>query len=36
MNTWTWVILAWAELIVFYVGYLFYLNWRANRAKDKK
>ena len=36
MTTWGWILLAWAELIIFYVGYLFYLNWRANKLKGKK
>jgi hypothetical protein len=33
--TWFWIILAWAELVIFYVGYLLYLNWRHKKLEDK-
>ena len=36
MSDWAWVIIAWAQLVVAYVGYLFYLNWRARKVQDKK
>lgn len=28
---WTWVTVAWVELLVAYGGYLFYLRWRRQR-----
>lgn len=31
-NEWTWVAVAWLELVLTYGGYLAYLRWRARRA----
>ena len=31
-NAWTWVIVAWLQLVVAYGGYAGYLAWRARRA----
>lgn len=28
---WTWVTVAWLEVVVAYVGYLLYLRWRRRR-----
>lgn len=30
-SPWTWVIVAWLQLVVAYGGYLLYLRWRAGR-----
>jgi hypothetical protein len=35
LTQWQWVALAWGQLIVFYAGYLFYLNRRYKQAKEK-
>ncbi len=34
-SSWTWITLAWGEVILAYVGYLLYLRWREARAKGK-
>lgn len=34
MSNWGWILLAWGQLVVFYVGYLLYLNWRLGNLKD--
>lgn len=31
-SNWTWVAVAWLELVVAYGGYAIYLRWRARRA----
>lgn len=31
---WTWVIIAWAQLALTYVGYLLYLRWLERRAAN--
>ena len=28
---WTWVWIAWGQLIVAYLGYAYYLNWRRDK-----
>lgn len=30
-NQWTWVAIAWLQLVVAYGGYLAYLDWRRRR-----
>ena len=35
LGSWVWVGFAWAELIIAYIAYLLYLNWREQRAKLK-
>lgn len=35
MSSWGWVVLAWAELILAYVGYGFYLRWRQKRLEKE-
>jgi uncharacterized membrane protein len=35
MTSWHWVALAWGQLILFYLGYLFYLNWRYKNVKRR-
>ncbi len=35
MTQWHWVALAWLQLIVFYIGYLLYLNWRYRRVRER-
>lgn len=30
-SAWTWVTVAWLELVIAYGGYLLYLRWRAAR-----
>lgn len=32
-SPWSWVMVAWAELVVAYGGYLAYLGWRARRVR---
>ena len=40
-NHWTWVSIAWGQLLLAYGGYLTYLNWRrqkvlqANRGAER-
>lgn len=34
-SAWTWVALAWAELVVAYGAYLLYLRWRE-KSLDKE
>jgi hypothetical protein len=36
MSDWAWVLIAWAQLVVAYVGYLLYLNWRAKKLQDEE
>lgn len=31
-SPWVWVLAAWAEVALVYLGYLWYLNWRARRG----
>lgn len=33
-NHWTWVSVAWIELIVAYGGYLVYLGWRRRKLLE--
>jgi HAMP domain-containing protein len=35
-SAWTWVIVAWAELILAYAGYSFYLHRRLKRLEQLK
>ena len=35
LNPWTWVAVAWLELLVAYGGYLLYLRGRAKRLEDE-
>lgn len=35
LGHWGWVAIAWAELLIAYGGYLFYLNWRSRRVRDE-
>ena len=35
-STWTWVAVAWLELVVAYGGYLIYLGWRERRARREE
>lgn len=30
-NQWVWVSIAWAQVVLAYVGYLVYLGWRRRR-----
>ena len=34
LNQWTWVVIAWLELLLAYGGYLLYLRARAKRLED--
>ncbi len=34
-SDWTWVLLAWGQLLLAYGGYLWYLRWREQRLQDK-
>ena len=36
LPAWFWVTVAWAELLVVYGGYLWYLNRRAKRTLDNE
>lgn len=36
ISQWGWVAFAWIEVILAYIGYLMYLNWRAKKLKDKE
>jgi hypothetical protein len=36
MSDWTWVWLAWSQLVIAYGAYLVYLSWRANKVKDEE
>lgn len=36
LTTQQWVALAWIELVIAYVGYLWYLNWRARKAEEEQ
>jgi hypothetical protein len=31
---WTWVSIAWGELLLAYGGYLLYLNWRRQKVVE--
>jgi hypothetical protein len=31
-SQWTWVSIAWIELVLAYGGYLLYLNWRRQKV----
>ncbi len=33
-SAWTWVLIAWLELVVAYGGYLLYLRWRNRRRQN--
>ena len=33
-NHWTWVGIAWAEVVLVYVGYLVYLGWRKRQLLE--
>ncbi|CAN5841252.1 hypothetical protein BH23DEI1_BH23DEI1_01390 [soil metagenome] len=33
-NQWVWVSIAWAQVVLAYVGYLIYLGWRHRRLLD--
>lgn len=35
LSPWGWVALAWGQLILFYLGYLGYLNWRYRAVKAR-
>jgi hypothetical protein len=35
MSDWMWVWLSWSQLVVAYSAYLFYLNWRARKAREE-
>lgn len=35
VSQWGWVSFAWLEVVLAYLGYLLYLNWRSKRLKDK-
>ena len=34
ISQWGWVAIAWGELVLAYIGYLLYINWRE-RQVDK-
>jgi len=34
VSNWGWVAAAWIQLVIAYVGYMFYINWRQKRLKD--
>jgi hypothetical protein len=36
MSDWGWVLIAWGQLVVVYLGYLLYLNWRAKKLQDEE
>lgn len=36
LSNWTWVALAYGEVILAYAGYLVYLGWRERRARNRK
>lgn len=35
LSHWTWVAIAWLEVLVAYGGYLAYLGWRERQARAK-
>ena len=35
LNPWTWVVIAWLELLLAYGGYLLYLRNRARRLEEE-
>jgi hypothetical protein len=36
MSDWGWVFLAWGQLVVAYLGYVIYLNWRTKKLQDEE
>jgi hypothetical protein len=34
MSQWAWVLVAWSQLVIAYVGYLVYLGWRRRRLLE--
>ena len=36
ISNWTWVALAYGEVVLAYLGYLLYLRWRERRARNGK
>jgi hypothetical protein len=35
LSNWTWVALAYAQVVLAYAGYLAYLRWRERRLRDR-
>ncbi|HEX7005257.1 MAG TPA: hypothetical protein VF168_13820 [Trueperaceae bacterium] len=35
LNEWTWIAVAWLELVIAYGGYLLYLRSRSKRLEDE-